>query len=1117
MTWSSGWQRNLASPAWAVAVAVILAACSGDATNPESEVSAGRFGNPPSYIKVTPKDNVVPVAGAKVQLSVEVRDSRGKTIKNARVDWRSLAPEVADVNAGGTVTTYAQGTARIVVEASPVSDTAWVVVQAGPVVTAQVKLSPASAIIPDVGGTTQLSAQVLDAAGNEIANAVPVWSSADVTIATVSSSGKVVGLKQGDTEIRASHGGKTGTSTVSVAPPPPPVSLTVTPASDSITAIGGTKQYVAKLEDASGAAVAAQAVTWSSMDASIADVDGSGKATGKAKGHTRLIASYQSLADTADVHVVPPPTASRIAISPKADTIPTVGGTVTLAATVYDENDAPIAGASVVWASLDPTAAIVGPGMVAGVSKGVARITAKSGSLADTAQVWVAPAPGGATVQFRIVPDVMVVEQLNTIWEYGASLDSAGTTRSVKPTSPGQSSDPLTVHAEGYIWAKSLKNGQAMLIATYNGMRDSALVKVGNVTTSSVSIPADSDTITAVGDTAKVKAVVVDDGGNIVIGPAVTWSSLDPSIATVSGTTDVATVTAVAGGSARIVAQRGTFKDTITVKVMAPPPPAPGSVVQVNPAADTIPSVGGSRQLSVSVVDAQGNPSANQSVTWTSLNPGVAAVSAGGMVTGMGPGVALISATQGSSADTASIWVAPSSGGGGPPQSGQTVDLNLVRWTSGSGSVRVSSGIPLPSGALQPSQLRNLVIYVNGVEQSLYVEALQGRHADGSLRSVLVQFNYSVPSSGTSAQLVLGPNVNRTTTDIAKTNPGVTYGQPLQAAVALPASPAYLTSTGIVGETKAAASTFSTRWESQFTQYDDPKWNLLLSQYGTSTLDVNRVTTVNYYDRALIYYAWWVRTGNPEYWKRAAYAYLPWRDTYMKPNAYRVQPNNIHIEGMEAHYLLTGDQESLTGVKLAAEYLYDVWLAKMGDLTNPWIEGRIQARTLDGLLTAARLQVTSRNFQNATQQALSAILSTQQADGSYRFISICNTHYNYMTGLLHEVYIKYYQDFSADARIPVAMKKALDFMWNTQWLPSSGGFQYASGYCPGLAGPSPAPDLNLLIANGYGWYARHSGDGSYRTKGDVVFHEGVMRAWLVGEKQFNESYRSSFHYEAYRQ
>src|SRR5438046_4349356 len=139
------------------------------------------------------------------------------------------------------------------------------------------------------------------------------------------------------------------------------------------------------------------------------------------------------------------------------------------------------------------------------------------------------------------------------------------------------------------------------------------------------------------------------------------------------------------------------------------------------------------------------------------------------------------------------------------------------------------------------------------------------------------------------------------------------------------------------------------------------------------------------------------------------------------------------------------------------------------------------------------------------------IIRTQRPDGSFRFVEWEGEHSNYMTGMMHDALIKYYTYVQADARIPPAIKKTLDWMWATQWVASAQGFKYLSG--PTSTGDTtPQPGLNGLIVTGYGWYYRYSRDVTYKTEGDAIFAGGVAGAWLDGYKEFNQNYTQSYRY-----
>jgi hypothetical protein len=271
----------------------------------------------------------------------------------------------------------------------------------------------------------------------------------------------------------------------------------------------------------------------------------------------------------------------------------------------------------------------------------------------------------------------------------------------------------------------------------------------------------------------------------------------------------------------------------------------------------------------------------------------------------------------------------------------------------------------------------------------------------------------------------------------------------------------------------------------------------------------------NYYDRVLIWFAWWARTGDAEYWRRGAVdsgAYVDGIDYSALGKL--PAPRNQHLEGLELRFLLVGDEEARTILVNIAELNRRAWSPDL-DMDPPanWVEGRIQARTLLSHLLAWRVGDTSWDWAALAREDLSAILRSQNpVDGSYdKFIGWDGEHSPYMTGLVHDVFIKYQEWFETDSRIPPAMKAALDFQWDNMWVPEDKAFLYRESDTGGAA------DLNMLIVNGYGWYGRWSGDSTYSDRAEQVFAGGVYGAYLHGHKQFNQSYRSGFRYLYYRQ
>jgi hypothetical protein len=461
------------------------------------------------------------------------------------------------------------------------------------------------------------------------------------------------------------------------------------------------------------------------------------------------------------------------------------------------------------------------------------------------------------------------------------------------------------------------------------------------------------------------------------------------------------------------------------------------------------------------------------------------------------------------------------------------ITLNIQRLSMGSGDVLVSSGIPLPPGAVTPTQLKQIKISIAGKEQSLYVEALKGTHKDGSLRSVLVQFRTSLMQG----QSVTGKLEfqGRGTTDLARTD--VTWSTP--DAVALPTNPDYLVTTLLVGKTvtvaKAPKDMLTQKWDADYVRFGDMIW----AGYGTDwEKDFNA-----YYDHALNAYARWVRSGEEKWWERATGILVDYRTNYLEPANGSASPQWMLPEGLAAHYWLTGDPKDLDMIGKMADFLsqgwpnnntssYGLgsWRGKNGtdaDVMNHTavesLEQREQARVLLTYIHAWMLGLPSvwkNDWGKLLKGALPLVLSTQQPDGGYIFGAICFYQHAWMTGIFHDALTKYYDYFDADATIPPALKKGLDHMWTTLWLPDSKSFEYLSGACPDNGGTESSAPLNLLTVYGFGWYANQSGDSKYKDIADQIFSAGMTQGsdadYLSYPKVYNQYYYDSFLYIALR-
>ena len=167
----------------------------------------------------------------------------------------------------------------------------------------------------------------------------------------------------------------------------------------------------------------------------------------------------------------------------------------------------------------------------------------------------------------------------------------------------------------------------------------------------SLTITPSSHTLTMIGATVRLSAMVRDQNNNPMTGPLdITWTSSNPAVAPVTS----GLVTAVANGTAQITARIGNASGTASITVAEPVP----TRVTVSPTPHTLDAIGETVQLSATVRDQRNNVMSGQPITWSSGDEAVATVSGDGLVTAVGNGMTEITAKSGNPSGTASITVA---------------------------------------------------------------------------------------------------------------------------------------------------------------------------------------------------------------------------------------------------------------------------------------------------------------------------------------------------------------------------------------------------------------------------------------------------------------------------
>ncbi len=271
--------------------------------------------------------------GQTAQLTATPQDANGAPLSGRVITWSSGNTAVATVDANGLVTAQAAGSTTVTATSEGISDAATVTVTQAPV--ASVEVTPAAANV-GVGGTVQLTAVAKDAAGSILSGRPMSWSSSSVQIATVAA-GLVTGVAAGTAYIVASTEGKSDTATITVTFTPV-ATVTVSPASATVFA-GAAVQLTATPKDASGNPLAGRSVSWTSGNAAVATVSGTGLVTGVVAGSATITATSEGISGNSAITViVPPPPGSGSCLNQTGPSIVVNGSLTTWGNTSMADN-----------------------------------------------------------------------------------------------------------------------------------------------------------------------------------------------------------------------------------------------------------------------------------------------------------------------------------------------------------------------------------------------------------------------------------------------------------------------------------------------------------------------------------------------------------------------------------------------------------------------------------------------------------------------------------------------------------------------------------------------------------------------------------------------------------
>ncbi len=388
------------------------------------------------------------------------------------------------------------------------------------------------------------------------------------------------------------------------------------------------------------------------------------------------------------------PVFTALSVSPQQGSVE-VGGSFQLSALPMDAAGRPMNGLPApAWSTGDPARARVdGTGRVTGVSAGPVTISAAltAGGVTRTASAQltvVAPTPTQTYASLEVNPPAAIVSVGGSATLTAIPRDGSGAAIPNLPAASWSSGSPAVASVSGAGVVTGVGAGTAIVTAT---------LTAGGVTrtaTSAVTVPTppgtgtgtapNAATVRGIGHSFSPSTVTIATGGTVTWMMVdeehdVTWQGATPpggDIPKMDEDESASRTFPVAGTYTYRCVRHESHVETGTVIVQTPGTGGGGgatpvlTLVTVSPAAPAA-TVGGTVQLTATPRDQAGAAMAGVSApAWTSSAPGVATVSASGVVTGVSAGTSVVTATHTHAGSTRSGSVtvtisATGTGGGG--------------------------------------------------------------------------------------------------------------------------------------------------------------------------------------------------------------------------------------------------------------------------------------------------------------------------------------------------------------------------------------------------------------------------------------------------------------------
>jgi hypothetical protein len=497
-------------------------------------------------------------------------DGTSQDVTNVAV-WKSSTSSIASITTSGFATAKNVGTTTITATFGGVNNSTSLTVNAANL--SSISIQPSNGSIAQ-GTKIQLAAiGTFNDGGTRDITHQATWSVDNPSILSIgASNGFAFGIAPGLVNITATLGSAT-TSVPFTVTAAKIVSISLTPSSATVP-VGGHAHFTATgVFDDSSTQDISMSSSWTSTNTAVATVGSSsgtfGITTGVSSGTATINAnfSYAGASGTGAAQLtVSTATLTSISLTPSSGLVAPGSAQQFIATGTFSDGTKQTLTSGVNWTSSDTNVATVSiAGAALGQSPGVVTIKAQSGSITGTASLIV---ESSTLSSIQITPQsVSVPKTIRTQFKATGTFangDTQDLTTAVTWTSSSSSIATIS-NATGSIGAATgIQPGSVNITAVFNGQVGTASLTVTNATLVSIAVTPTSASINAGSAQQFTAKGTFSDSSVITLTSQVSWSSTNPSVATINSN---GSASGIAAGSSTISASLNGVSGTAVLTV----------------------------------------------------------------------------------------------------------------------------------------------------------------------------------------------------------------------------------------------------------------------------------------------------------------------------------------------------------------------------------------------------------------------------------------------------------------------------------------------------------------------------------------------------------------------